>query len=536
MKLTTLPLLLIPFGLCCATSAAAAPRWVRLSWTGPTDTSVAIRWNDDSAASGMVEVRLLGEDASQVAATVTETGVADFGTLLAADVTDLVPASSYEYRVQSHGEWSEWHGFQTAPPAGSCAPFHFVAAGDSRGFEAPPSWGPYFSMQQWIDIALAMAAEQPVFALHAGDLIYSGNNDPPNQGTETGEWVAELENLEPLASVAPFFMGIGNHDVGPNGTEGPGAYFNMLFDDPANGPDGTDDNFAFVAGNVLVVGLSTYTYSMDSDIAWLETVLEASQTQADWRVIFFHAPVWSSGLHGSNEGDLTRAAALVPLLDQYGVELVLNGHDHDYERFHPTKGGYGGVEQVVTPLSADDGHRGTPDGTIYYVTGGGGAQLVGAIAFPSIIANSAFHSTNHQYLRLDVQGGTMTITTRDCGAASLLPTAHADCSGDLETVVLEKQTVVCSGGEGGGGGAGGAGAGGAASGGGATGGTGHAGGSGPSGGSAPAAAGAGVSEDSGCGCRNAGAGGRTAPMGFGLALALAMRRRRCPRHGRSWLR
>ena len=537
MNLRLLPLVLVPVGLCCASVAAAAPRWLRLSYTGSPDTTVSIRWNDDAAADGTVEYRPLGGDVSQAAATATATGIGDFGTMLAAELTGLQPASSYEYRVSSSGGWSDWHGFQTAPTAGTCTPFHFVASGDSRGFELPPKTGAYFSMQQWADIATALAGEQGVFALHVGDLLYTGNNAPPDQGTRTDEWATELGKLEPLSSVSPFFMAIGNHDVGPNGTQGDGAYFNLLFDDPADGPQGTDDNFSFVAGNVLVVGLSTYTFAIDDDIAWLETVLAATQSQVDWRVIFFHTPVWSSGLHGSDEYDLLHAAQFVALLDQYGVELVLNGHDHDYERFHPSKGGYGAVPQTVTPLAQDNGHRGTPDGTVYYVTGGGGAQLVGAIAFPNVLAGSAFRSTRLEYLRLDVHAGSMTITTRDCGNASLLPTSHATCAGDLETVVLEKPVVVCSGGEGGGGagGAGGAGAGGAGAGGSGTGGTIHTGGTSHGGGSGPGpSAQPGAStEDSGCGCRLAGAGGRATPLGLPVLVALGMRlrRRRLSRRG-----
>jgi len=191
----------------------------------------------------------------------------------------------------------------------------------------------------------------------------------------------------------------------------------------------------------------------------------------------------------------------------------------------------------VTPLAQDNGHRGTPDGTVYYVTGGGGAQLVGAIAFPNVLAGSAFRSTRLEYLRLDVHAGSMTITTRDCGNASLLPTSHATCAGDLETVVLEKPVVVCSGGEGGGGagGAGGAGAGGAGAGGSGTGGTIHTGGTSHGGGSGPGpSAQPGAStEDSGCGCRLAGAGGRATPLGLPVLVALGMRlrRRRLSRRG-----
>jgi 3',5'-cyclic AMP phosphodiesterase CpdA len=76
------------------------------------------------------------------------------------------------------------------------------------------------------------------------------------------------------------------------------------------------------------------TYPAPEQIQWLEKELKASSN--DWKIVFFHHPLYSSGRrHGS---DLRLRAVLEPLFLKYNVSLVFNGHDHFYERIKPQKG------------------------------------------------------------------------------------------------------------------------------------------------------------------------------------------------------
>ena len=76
------------------------------------------------------------------------------------------------------------------------------------------------------------------------------------------------------------------------------------------------------------------TYPVPEQIQWLEKELEASSN--DWKIVFFHHPLYSSGdRHGS---DLRLREVLEPLFVKYNVSVVLNGHDHFYERVKPQKG------------------------------------------------------------------------------------------------------------------------------------------------------------------------------------------------------
>ena len=85
--------------------------------------------------------------------------------------------------------------------------------------------------------------------------------------------------------------------------------------------------------NVRFIGLDSNRLDKEQ-LAWLEK--ELAQSIDDWKIVFFHHPIYSSGArHGSN---LPLRTALEPLFVKYGVAIVLSGHDHFYERMKPQKG------------------------------------------------------------------------------------------------------------------------------------------------------------------------------------------------------
>ncbi|MCK5357701.1 MAG: metallophosphoesterase, partial [Elusimicrobiales bacterium] len=80
------------------------------------------------------------------------------------------------------------------------------------------------------------------------------------------------------------------------------------------------------------------------------------RSKHEWNIVFFHEPMYSNGYHGSSE-DLR--AVLEPLFLKYNVDLVFQGHDHNYERTYPVKNG-----------EVDE-----DEGIVYVTLGGGGAPL-----------------------------------------------------------------------------------------------------------------------------------------------------------------
>jgi predicted MPP superfamily phosphohydrolase len=405
-------------------TARGAPRWIRLSWTDDTSTTLTVTWTDDSDGTGQAEIRQGSQTPVAVNATTLDTGDSELDVTYEATFTGLTPDSSYEYRVQSGGSWTDWIATRTAPVPGACTPFRFVAVGDGRGESV---LGYYVQSQQWPGVMSYIAQEDPLLVIHSGDYV--------REGDDAEQWAIELDDLPIITERAPFFLALGNHDDGPG--EGQGAHFNKLFAQPQNNPQNVEDYYSFVVGNVLFIALNTENFDMDEQIMWMETVLAAHQDAVDWRIVFFHRPIWSSGAHGSNEEDVPRASAMVPVLENYGVDLVLNGHDHDYERFHPSKGGYTQPREI-NPLPHDNGTRGEADGVIYIVTGGAGA-LVNPI-FDVTEEGSAYGDNHIHYLVVDVDGDTLSLTARDLGSQGL---GDPQMQGDLDGIVLEKPAVVC---------------------------------------------------------------------------------------------
>jgi hypothetical protein len=94
---------------------------------------------------------------------------------------------------------------------------------------------------------------------------------------------------------------------------------------------------------VLLVGLDSNRPDDPDQLAWLERTLR--DTEAPWKIVALHHPPYSAGYQGSN--DATRAA-FTPLFERYGVQLVLSGHDHDYQRSRPI----GATTYIVTGAAA----------------------------------------------------------------------------------------------------------------------------------------------------------------------------------------
>ena len=98
------------------------------------------------------------------------------------------------------------------------------------------------------------------------------------------------------------------------------------------------------------------TYMDPDQLKWLEDELKKSSEK--WKIVFFHHPLYSSaGTHGSQ---LKLRAVLEPLFIQYNVSLVLNGHDHTYERIKPQNGIQYFVEGSSGQLRSGDLRKGSP--------------------------------------------------------------------------------------------------------------------------------------------------------------------------------
>lgn len=270
-------------------------------------------------------------------------------------------------------------------------------------------------------IAYQVSLQKPQFVLITGDNVY-------NSG-QVSEYLtrffpvylspdASPEKGAPLMKSIPFYMLVGNHDVQASELDkNPGGlafyYFNDL---PLNAPateltvnaTGQPDvvkafgkvtggryprlaNYSFDHGNVHITCLDANPYVNPLDpylIEWLRS--DMSTCRADWKMVAFHHPGFNSS---KSHYDYQLMRLLSPVFEQLGVDLVLNGHVHNYQRtvplkFAPKKDEKGErflvspewrVDGVFTLDQQFDGVTNTkPQGVIYIVTGAGGASLYDA--------------------------------------------------------------------------------------------------------------------------------------------------------------
>ncbi len=302
-----------------------------LSWVSGADLdlSVAVSATDGAAVTNPLATR----DASAV----LDAGSSQW----LAPLRPLAANTIYCYDVTGGGTTSERLGFRTAPAPGTGTTVRFIAFGDSGGGGSDQT-----------ALRDQMATVPFDFIIHTGDIAYEN-------GTR-----AELEHnfFAPYADYLkffPVFPASGNHEYGSPDA----APFREAFVLPENGgPEGIERWYSFDWGDVHFVALDTERTG-PVQAAWLDADLTA--TQRRWTIVYGHRPPFSSGEHG-NDGAFQ--AHFVPVLEKHAVPLVLNGHDHDYERTTP--------QNSVT----------------YVVTGGGGVGVrpVGSSSFTAF-SNAVVH-------------------------------------------------------------------------------------------------------------------------------------------------
>jgi 3',5'-cyclic AMP phosphodiesterase CpdA len=214
-----------------------------------------------------------------------------------------------------------------------------AAANDRLHVLATADFGSGNSRQRAVGAQMAAAHRRdPVdLVVLGGDNIYATSSwaDGDLAGIEE---TFEKPYRELIAAKVPFHAVLGNHDIRTaNGS--PQVAFK---------PFGMKGRWYSVRqGPVAFFMLDTnVNVPWQHQLPWLKAALAAST--APWKVVVGHHPIYSAGLYGD---DPSLNARLTPLFKRYGVQLYINGHEHNYER-----------TRVI-------------DGTTYLTVGGGGASL-----------------------------------------------------------------------------------------------------------------------------------------------------------------
>jgi Calcineurin-like phosphoesterase len=312
----------------------------------------------------------------------------------------LVPGATLHYRFRLADDTTTPDAaFTTAPARDAVPPFTFTAFAD-QGVNNDYTPDDTRRTAAPSDALVALvAAQRPAFHLLAGDICYadpSGNGRPVrNNGATSADngfdnfdptvWSQYFGVIEKSAAVTPWLFATGNHDMealyddnrAPGGAAHGYAGHAARLDLPRTGPSSCPSVYSVVYGNVGVLSLDANDlsteiptnagYSRGAQLTWLAQRLTAlrADRDIDFVVAFFHHCAYAtSATHASDAGVRT---ALAPLFDRFAVDLVVQGHNHQYERTDPIRGG-------VATRRAPDGAsiEAARDGTTYICCGSGG--------------------------------------------------------------------------------------------------------------------------------------------------------------------
>jgi len=317
-----------------------------------------------------------------------------------ARLSSLSPATEYLFLAVHDRAQPEAGSMKTAPK-GRSAGFTFTSFGDqgtpTLGKRYQPPAGVSIANPPWVNDNLGSPAAgdttagvervQPLFHLFNGDLCYANLAQD-----RVRTWWDFWENNTRSARHRPWMPSAGNHEneLG-NGPFGYAAY-QTYFELPAAAGQ-TDVTrglwYSFTAGAVRVISIAnddvvyqdggnSYVrgYSHGAQRRWLESELRTARADkgVDWVVVCMHQVAISTA-DKFNGADLGIRQEWLPLFDRYGVDLVVCGHEHHYERSHPIRGHQDNATLTPSPAATATSVVDTTRGTVHMVIGGGGTSV-----------------------------------------------------------------------------------------------------------------------------------------------------------------
>lgn len=267
------------------------------------------------------------------------------------ELSGLQPNSSYEYVVNVEDTYTlndvktEKKAFKTKPLDEDIDTFRFIVYGDTQIYDERHAYV--------VNRIVEDSDLNTAFILKPGDHT--------EEGTSEKSWSIFFESAYPLSSQIPYYMVLGNHERNSQ------LYY-RAFELPKGGGDYSKRWYSFDYANshfvILDSNILESSNLYEKQMRWLEEDLKNNQ---DKKFIFvaFHHPFWTTATeYGNMEENLPNGhfntKNWLPIFEKYGVDVVINGHIHAYERHFK-------------------------DGIMFITSGGGGAKLNtnhGAVPLP----------------------------------------------------------------------------------------------------------------------------------------------------------
>jgi predicted phosphodiesterase len=267
---------------------------------------------------------------------------------------DLQAGQFYDYRVTGPGFEGKIHTFHTVPA--KTDEVRFIVYGDSR---SNPSVNRRMVRQ--------MIKQKVDFVVNCGDLVTDGD--------KYEQWGPQFfEPLKGLAESVPVYIAKGNHD------DDNGNFEKLLV------PKGRKNSFGFDYGPVHYFCADNVSEGLKDEVQLNMIIADAEAAgDAEWKFVSYHVPSLNFGGHRSAWG----YPEALPGLSKAGVDFVLAGHSHIYERFRP----------IVPPEGSDGSY------VTYVTSGGGGAPMHG-------IAPNVYYATakkKRHFCLFEIKGNKLTM-------------------------------------------------------------------------------------------------------------------------------
>jgi hypothetical protein len=330
---------------------------VRLFLQQLTDSSVIIKWRGEATAA------CLGSSQDNLD-TYVEASATD-GDHKEAVFTGLDTQSVYYYSVGAASKAPADQFFTTAPVLGEVPKdgntriWLIGDSGTGGDDERPRHEGEAAEVLAGMQSYIAADGEDVDVFLMLGDNAYFQGSDSNHQQAVFELYTALLKNVSVWST-------IGNHEMGSTGlsaSSDPDSYVAATDDEPSRMPyldifslptdggaggvsSGTEQYYSFDHGNIHFVSLDSQLSARDNDQraamrSWL--IDDLSSNNSDWTIVIFHHPPYSKGanhdsdvpedkLNGVDIPQRDMREEFVAVFDDYGVDLVYNGHSHSYER------------------------------------------------------------------------------------------------------------------------------------------------------------------------------------------------------------
>ena len=355
-----------------------------------TPTSVVVRWRTNDSTNSRVRYSTNPNDLFSLVDSSTITAEHNL------TLSDLLPDTKYYYSVGSASDTLSIgpdYFFITAPIAGTVKKSRIWVLGDA---------GTADENQRAVRDAYYAYTD----TIHTDLWVMLGDNAYEN-GSQSEYQAAVFDMYPAMLRKSVLWPAFGNHDAGfaSSGTQtGP---FYDIFTLPANGEaggvaTGTEAYYSFDYANVHFICLNSHDINRTvagAMLSWL--VNDLASNTLDWTIAFWHHPPYSAGSHKSDVDfrliDMRENA--LPILENGGVDLVLSGHSHSYERSFLLDGHYGKSNTFTSEMIIDGGDGradgdsayqkptlgpASHEGAVYIVAGSSGKTSGGILNYPAM--------------------------------------------------------------------------------------------------------------------------------------------------------